>query len=431
MPLGDSLTEGYPQMTGGYRIHLWNQLTASNIHATFVGSMTDGMEWAQPQHEGHSGWKIADLHYHVGNWLSTYQPEIILLLIGTNDILNGQHDGMPERYGALIDHIFAVKPDVRLVVSHIPPIGSNILNARVEAFNAHLPRIVSNRAHVGQRISLVDLYAPFTYTDLLDGVHLTDSAYPRMADVWFAELKLLIQSPVQPLAPVAYERIHSPFYTFTWTQSANPAATYKLKIKDMAGLYKHVEKGISSAVCSGGICRIMMTFPVPLPNRTTLRWKIATDGQSSAWRPFITDMPGTPDLMKPLNGSVLEPSTPRFVWSPIPDAAQMQLIIDQINLPDDQGGMNGKLRVVNVTFTSESTPSLTDVCDPGAKRCSIRLGKLGIAALPVGDYRWSIKTRSSFGKGRSEKWRFSIRRDVVRYPTDPEDLIPLPLTITP
>src|SRR5690606_30588836 len=130
-----------------------------------------------------------------------------------------------------------------------------------------------------------------TSADLLDGVHLIDSAYPRMAEVWLTELRSLLLSTVQPLTPVAFERIHTPFYTFIWTQAANPDATYKIKIRDLTKSYKHVEKAISPAVCVNGICRATMTFQSPLPNRTTLRWKIKVDGQSTAWRPFITDMP--------------------------------------------------------------------------------------------------------------------------------------------
>lgn len=442
MPLGDSLTEGYPQMQGGYRIPLWAGLTASGITAEFVGTMTDSLEWAQPHHEGHSGWKIDDLSQNIGGWIATSQPDIILMLIGTNDILNGQHDGMSERYGTLINQIFAAKPDVRLIVSRIPPIGESVMNAQVETFNAALPDVVSHRAQTGQRISLVDLYAPFTSADLLDGVHLIDSAYPRMAEVWLTELRDLLLSPVQALTPVAFERVHTPFYTFTWTQSANPDATYKIKIKDLEKRYKHVEKNIAPAFCVNGICRAAMSFQNMPPNHTTLRWKIITDGQSSGWRPFVTDMPGTPNLIKPANGALLEPPLPRFVWSPVPDAEQMQLVIDQINLSDDQGGMNGKRRVVEFTFSAESIPLLTEVCDPGARRCSVKLESLGIPSLTNGDYRWSIKTRSAFGKGRSEKWQFSVHDGIVRddiihdavvpasttvpASTPPEGLVPLP-----
>jgi lysophospholipase L1-like esterase len=422
MPLGDSLTEGYPQMQGGYRVALWDELNSQGISSEFVGSMTDGFEWSQPHHEGHSGWKIADLDQQVGIWLSTYQPDIVLLLIGTNDILYGEFEGMPERYGTLIDHIFGVKPDTWLIVSRIPPIGETALNTQVESFNAQLPDIVRMRAAEGRQISLVDLFAPFTWADLLDGVHFTDSAYPSVAAVWNTEIDTLLSTSLHQLAPVTSEAIHTPFYTFTWTQAGSTESTYKIKVKDEAGLFKHVEKNISQSVCMGGICRAVLTFTTPPPNRTSLRWKLSVDDLSTPWRSFTTDMPGVPQLVKPLNGEFLETTAPRFVWSQVPDADEMQLIIDQINLPDENGGMNGKQRVVDVTLNASSMPTIYEVCDPGTKRCSVKLETLSLLLPGFGDYRWSIKTRSAFGKGRSEKWRFTVTDGVITR----DSLIPLP-----
>lgn len=423
MPLGDSLTEGYPQMLGGYRIPLWDQLSSAGLNTELVGSMTDDFEWAQPQHEGHSGWKIADLDQQVGIWLSTYQPDIVLLLIGTNDILLHEFEGMNERYGALIDHIFSVKPDAWVIVSRIPPIGETALNTQVEAFNKALPAIVQPRAAAGQQISLVDLYSPFTWADLLDGVHLIDSAYPRMAEVWNAEISTLVLTPVHPLTPVTYEAIHTPFYTFTWTQSGNIDSTYKLKVRDEAGLFEYAEKNIPLSACTNGICRAVLNFTTPPPNRTALRWRISIDGQTTPWRSFTTDMPGAPQLVKPLDGEQIETTAPRLVWSQVPDAEEMQLIIDQINLPDDNGGFNGKARVIDMTLNATSTPTLLEVCDPGTRRCSLKLETLGTLLPGSGDYKWSIKTRSAFGKGRSEKWRFSVTDGVITR----DALIPLPL----
>jgi lysophospholipase L1-like esterase len=422
MPLGDSLTEGYPQMQGGYRTPLWDLLNSQGLTTEFVGSMTDGFEWIQPHHEGHSGWKIGDLDQQVGIWISTYQPDIVLLMIGTNDILNHEFEGMTERYGTLIDHIFSVKPDVWLVVSRVPPIGESTFNSQVQAFNRLLPEIIQMRAAAGQQISLVDMYAPFTSSDLLDGVHFNDFAYPRVAEVWQHEIDALVRSSLHPLAPVASESIHTPFYAFTWTQTGSVDATYKIKVKDEAGVFKHVEKYISQAVCSSGICRTILNFETPPPNRTALRWKIAIEGQSSPWRSFSTDMPGAPQLVKPFNGEFLETTAPKFVWSQVPDAEEMQLIIDQINLPDENGGMNGKARVVEVTLNTASTPSLAEVCDPGTKRCSLRLETLGTLLPGTGDYRWSIKTRSAFGKGRSVKWLFNVTDGIITR----DQLLPLP-----
>ncbi|NJO19795.1 MAG: hypothetical protein HC838_06605 [Spirulinaceae cyanobacterium RM2_2_10] len=89
MPLGDSITDGY-NLPGGYRFPLWQALRDRGYPIDFVGSQQNGpATWPEREHEGHSGWKIAQIHQRLTGWLATTQPDIILLLIGTNDIAQG------------------------------------------------------------------------------------------------------------------------------------------------------------------------------------------------------------------------------------------------------------------------------------------------------------------------------------------------------
>src|SRR5579859_901846 len=94
MPLGDSITAGVGSMNGsGYRAALWYDYQAAGYRVDFVGSGHNGPQDFPQQHEGHPGWRIDQLSAHIVGWLATYQPHIILLQIGTNDIL--QHDDLP------------------------------------------------------------------------------------------------------------------------------------------------------------------------------------------------------------------------------------------------------------------------------------------------------------------------------------------------
>jgi hypothetical protein len=58
MPLGDSITEG-TQVPGGYRIGLWQRLTAGGYRVDLVGSQFNGpAALGDHDHEGHPGWRI-------------------------------------------------------------------------------------------------------------------------------------------------------------------------------------------------------------------------------------------------------------------------------------------------------------------------------------------------------------------------------------
>ncbi|MDY7014049.1 MAG: SGNH/GDSL hydrolase family protein, partial [Cyanobacteriota bacterium] len=123
MPLGDSITVGH-DVPGGYRTLLWQKLTDRGYEIDFVGSVQNGPR-ALPDkdHEGHAGWRIRDLRSQIQSWLQQTQPDIVLLMIGSNDILkNDEPSTAPDRLQKLLEDIFAEVPDATVLVSSIPPI---------------------------------------------------------------------------------------------------------------------------------------------------------------------------------------------------------------------------------------------------------------------------------------------------------------------
>jgi lysophospholipase L1-like esterase len=87
MPLGDSITEG-TQVPGGYRIGLWQRLTAGSYQVDFVGSQFNGpATLGDHDHEGHPGWRIDQINANIVTWLRNTTPHTVLLHIGTNDVL--------------------------------------------------------------------------------------------------------------------------------------------------------------------------------------------------------------------------------------------------------------------------------------------------------------------------------------------------------
>lgn len=86
MPLGDSITEGYLSSDiGGYRDDLWGLLTNNGYNIDFVGNRVRGNGNFDRDHAGVSGERIDQVANRVNGLLNIYQPNAVLLMIGTND----------------------------------------------------------------------------------------------------------------------------------------------------------------------------------------------------------------------------------------------------------------------------------------------------------------------------------------------------------
>jgi lysophospholipase L1-like esterase len=187
MPLGDSITDG-TQTPGGYRIKLWSTIQNLGKTIDFVGSLQNGpAELSDKDHEGHSGWRIDQIDSNINGWMDTYKPHIVLLHIGTNDVLqNYSLSNAPDRLSALIDKICAKLPaGGKLYVAQIILLSNSGQNQSVITFNNQIPGIVQDKVNAGKPVYMVDMYSALTTADLQDGIHPTRTGYDKMADVWF------------------------------------------------------------------------------------------------------------------------------------------------------------------------------------------------------------------------------------------------------
>lgn len=227
MPLGDSITAGYTGtggVPGGYRQQLFRNLTAAGCSFQFVGSQTTYAssvltDAGQGNHEGHNGYTIQQIIDGVekSSWLSV-NPDIILLHIGANDILNPDAATAPDRLDALLGSIFAKKPDASIFVAKI--IGGSTVDNGLQAstydngivdYNAAIAQKVAARAQNGQRVSLVDMYSLMNIDHQTDGQgrplfadtsHPSQIGYDLMGDAWANAIKAAEAPEPGPLAMV-------------------------------------------------------------------------------------------------------------------------------------------------------------------------------------------------------------------------------------
>ena len=210
LPLGDSITGGCcTPPGGGYRIELFRRAVTNQKHLTFVGTLTNGPTSVANQtfprnHEGHGGYTIAGgvegaiAGPVTANALSMFHPNIVLLLIGTNDV-NEDIDvaNAPTKLGQLIDQITSGEPAALVVISSIPPIredDEDDASGRARTFNAAIPGIVAARAQTGKHVVFVDSYAAFAQDpnfaeDLLeDGLHPNAAGYVLLGQVFYGAI---------------------------------------------------------------------------------------------------------------------------------------------------------------------------------------------------------------------------------------------------
>jgi lysophospholipase L1-like esterase len=187
MPLGDSITMGIGSATiSSYRVDLQNRLRRTGVSVDFVGSQSNGAPAsADLDNEGHSGWTIARIAASANDWLTTYQPDAVLLQIGTNDMRTAAGSvGATGRLSALIDQIETDVPAADVFVAKITGTRSAKTadqQKRTDAYNAKIPGIVASQ---GPRVHLVD-QSTVRGIDIRDGLHPNDFGYAKMSWNWY------------------------------------------------------------------------------------------------------------------------------------------------------------------------------------------------------------------------------------------------------
>lgn len=88
-------------------------------------------------------------------------------MIGTNDVYQDyQLATAPDRLGALLDQIYAERPQAQLLVASIPPLPDATDDQQVRSYNAAIPSLVDARAGQGRPIAYVEMHAALTTADL-------------------------------------------------------------------------------------------------------------------------------------------------------------------------------------------------------------------------------------------------------------------------
>ena len=188
MPLGDSITAG---ADGGYRTILFNTLNEAGHTIDFVGSSTlqkDRPQLADSDHEGHGGWRTYNIRNNIARWINDYQPDVIFLHIGTNDISTGANTvEVTRRLWNLLDEIYTASPDVTVYVAGIiRRLDSPDKDQITRQYGRLTSAVVDAWVGAGYDARYVNMYPFIQPEDLADALHPNQRGYNKMGLIWAA-----------------------------------------------------------------------------------------------------------------------------------------------------------------------------------------------------------------------------------------------------
>lgn len=241
--MGDSITHGYINGDNGYRKYFCYDLQQNGItNFDMVGpnnNWTDSAtyDWNgttityDPAHAGYSGYAIQKIGNRQGlqetifdttytdgdvsgNMMEVYQPDVIMLQIGTNDVLDAQLTGIGDRLEELVDKLIPyVSGDGQvLYLASIPNIDAierydwlgayewtygvsyksdpekfvATVQAAVDDYNTIVKNLVAKKQAEGAHIEFSDINSTIEISagDLKDGVHPSEQGYAKMGQYW-------------------------------------------------------------------------------------------------------------------------------------------------------------------------------------------------------------------------------------------------------
>lgn len=221
MPMGDSITYGSVYTANaGYRGPLHNLLVDAGYDVLFVGPSVEGrittdvrpLPVEQQHHAGFSSYAIQTISNNLdgldtsvferhggaqrdpqgGHWFdgidsgpnerAAIYPDVITLMVGTNDARRTDRDVVHAELRSLIAKITSQRPEADLIVAQITP--SN--RPSNESYNQTVVDEVERARAMGLRVSMVDLHSEFPGDGMSpDGVHPNDIGFEFMAQHWF------------------------------------------------------------------------------------------------------------------------------------------------------------------------------------------------------------------------------------------------------
>ena len=274
LSLGDSITDGY-WTSGAYRKYMYHDLEQMGYNIDMVGPKGSNSNTFtyngqtvsyDDNNAGYSGYAIQEMTtkehrsgiletiqgtwYNGQNMIAAYQPDVVLLQIGTNDVLSNYNDGITDRLENLVNVILQdLDSDSTVFVSTIPDIDAitvsswlwgygyfgtdeekqqlmEIVTGYIDTYNTSIYNLVLKMQSEGKNVQFADINSVVDYqTDLHDGVHPNEAGYENMGNYWAGLLNDFFQNHGTNPKPVTTTTTTQPAVTTTTTTTTTTKTT--------------------------------------------------------------------------------------------------------------------------------------------------------------------------------------------------------------
>ena len=186
-----------------YRYELWKNLVDSNYNFDYVGRQKDygnyeeysGQEFDN-DHEGAGGYESEDILVNIDEILKVISsPDIVLLSIGGNDLLDGGNPpsepiaNIVQLVGKLQTH----NSNVTIFLEQIAPANSETmtssLTTNITDFNSQIDSIADSLTTNTSKVIALDMNSNFNESYLADAVHYNQAGAKFIADIYFSGIQ--------------------------------------------------------------------------------------------------------------------------------------------------------------------------------------------------------------------------------------------------
>ena len=225
MPAGDSITFGMGD-DGGYRKFLDYFLKEKGYtNVDFVGP--EGSNSASFSYNGktvtyddnHAGYSGYTIKQHAGGWsnnsglyetlknndaVKKADPDIILLIIGTNDMTaNRSMSECEDDLHTLLDYMLGdMSSDGMIFLSTIPELsafGGGDNTQKIANYNSLVKKVAQEYSNSGKHVTFADIHGCLNGTaDLGDGIHPNKTGYEKMGKYWAGVIDEYISASSDP-----------------------------------------------------------------------------------------------------------------------------------------------------------------------------------------------------------------------------------------
>ena len=287
MPIGDSITFGYGE-DGGYRKYLDQALKAKEIPFDMVGP--EGQNEASfnyngqrvtydNNHAGYSGYTIKQT-YPIPSWgengllevlqkknaVKQAQPDIVLLIIGTNDMTaNRDLSECSQSLHDLLDYIIGDMPsDSVIFLGSIPEFTAYGGNAqRVANYNNTVKQVAES---YGDNVQFADVHGCLNgMADMAsDKLHPTGAGYEKMGKFWAETIEAYLGNAIEPVDPDSPNVLNTDFEnglsgwtgrgsaSVAVTQAEHAGGSNSAAVTNRDAAWNGISHTVNSTLCPAG-----------------------------------------------------------------------------------------------------------------------------------------------------------------------------------